>query len=240
MHTINYKINYGASHGTQYALLKKDIISAYSKLALTIGRLSPSGVALLGTGFLVNSNGLVATTYHVIGNDPSNLVVLMPREGGVDGYQDLSDTHCEMVNAVPVEIDPVNDLAILKTSLGFSGVIPGLKSFDDKKIGDEVYLFGYPHCIHGRRAFTFQTADVGSKVLMNNRGIKSKHAVVNIQTRPGQSGSPVVDPTTGSVLGIVVGAWIPEGAGFSLGGVNPYELHQTTHCVSSNHILEML
>lgn len=101
-------------------------------------------------------------------------------------------------------------------------------------------MFGYPHCVHGRRAFTFQNAEVGSKVSMNNKGVKSKHAVANIQARLGQSGSPVVDLKNGAVVGMVIGAWVPGPGGILLGDINPYELHQTTHCTGANHILEML
>lgn len=86
-----------------------------------------------GTGFLVDAkNELIATAFHVIGNDTSNLVVLMPREGGIENYQELSDVSCQMVNAVLVEIDPINDIAIIKTDLRFDDGIPALGSFDGK------------------------------------------------------------------------------------------------------------
>jgi hypothetical protein len=215
-------------------------VQPFSKLALTIGRLTPQGVNMLGTGFLLSVDGVVATTHHVIGNDASNLVVLMPRNGNVDDYQDLSDTQCEMVNAVAAEIDPVRDIAILKTDLRFTGTLPTLGSFDSVRIGDAVNIFGYPHCPNGRRAFTLQTTEIGSKVWMNTHGIKSKHAVINVQARPGQSGSPVIHPSSGTVLGMLIGAWVPGAGGISLGGINPHELHQTTHCISAEHIREML
>lgn len=220
--------------------MNRDLIHLFSRITLVIGRVMPHGVEMLGTGFLLNSQGLIATTHHVIGNDTTNLVVLMPRSGDVNDYQDLSDLQCELVSVQPSEIDPVRDIAVLKAEIQWSGPVPEIKSFDSTKISDEVCILGYPHCTHGRRAFTLQNTEIGAKVLMDTHGIKSKHAVITTQARPGQSGSPVIDPLSGTILGMLVGAWVPGPAGIRLGDINPYELHQTTHCISAQHIQDML
>ena len=103
-------------------------------------------------------------------------------------------------------------------------------------------IFGFPHSVQGRRALTFQKAELGCKVLLDSNNIKSKYAVINTQARPGQSGSLVFLPRTNSICGVLVGAWAPNlnGGGISLGGVNPHELHQTTHCVSAEYLRAML
>lgn len=213
--------------------------ASFSQITLTVGRLTPNGVNMLGTGFMV-ANGLIATTHHVIGNETSNLVVLMPNDVDAYGYQDLSNTACQLVEVEIAEIDPLRDIAILKTSLQWSGNLPKLASFDPIGLGHVVHIFGFPHCTHGRRAFTFQKTEIGSKVLLSTSGVKSSHAVINVQARPGQSGSPIADPQTSEILGMLVGAWVPAGGGIRLGDINPYELHQTTHCISAHHIREML
>ncbi len=220
--------------------MSNGLVQPFFNFALTIGRITPQGVNMLGTGLLLTGQGLIATTHHVIGNDASNLVALLPRTGDANDFQDLSDTQCQMANATVSEIDPVRDIAVIKTDLQYPGDLPQLGSFDSSKIGDSVNIFGYPHCTHGRRAFTLQVTEIGAKVFMDNHGIKSKHAVINVQARPGQSGSPVVDPSSGTVLGMVIGAWVPNQGGIRLGDINPYELHQTTHCISAHHIREML
>jgi hypothetical protein len=76
--------------------------------------------------------------------------------------------------------------------------------------------------------------------LIEANGIKSKHAVINIQSRPGQSGSLVFSPKDSTVSGVLIGAWVPGPPGISLGGIDPRELHQTTHCVSAEYIKDML
>ena len=119
-------------------------------------------------------------------------------------------------------------------------MLPNLGSFNDNAVGDPVGIFGFPHCIEGRRALTFQRTEIGAKVILDVEGVKSKHAVINTQARPGQSGSIVFSPNHHSISGMLVGAWIPGPAGISLGGINPRELHQTTHCISAEYIAGMI
>jgi len=216
------------------------IVAPYSKLTYPIGRVTPTGIDLLGTGFMIRENGLIATTHHVIGNGGANLVICLPNPDASNGYQDLTDTRVNTTPLAVVEIDPLRDIAVLKADIAWDRPLPVLSSFDDMLLGQPVAIFGYPHCPHGRRAFTLQQAEIGAKVLMGNMGILSKHAVINVQARPGQSGSPVVDPASGVVLGMLVGAWVPGPTGLRLGDINPYELHQTTHCIGAQHIKDML
>ena len=71
--------------------------------------------------------------------------------------------------------------------------------------------------------------------------IKSKHIVLNIQTRPGQSGSPVFRESDSMLVAMIIGSYAPNSSGsISLGGVDPHTLHQTTHAVSAEYILQML
>src|SRR3990172_10482643 len=215
-------------------------MNIFTQLVYVVGRVTPNHVEMLGTAFLVSRDGLIATTHHVTGSSDSNLVILAPHMTDINAFQDLSDTSCRTIPVSIKEIDPIRDLALLKSDITFNGPLPRLGSFDDDNVGDEIGIFGFPHCVEGRRALTFQKAEVGAKVLIEANGIKAKHAVINIQSRPGQSGSLVFSPKDESVSGILVGAWAPGQAGISLGGINPRELHQTTHCVSIEYVRDML
>ncbi len=215
-------------------------MNIFTQLVYVVGRVTPNHVEMLGTAFLVSSDGLIATTHHVTGSADSNLVVLAPHMNDINAFQDLSDTSCRTIPVSIKEIDPIRDLALLKADIAFNGPLPKLGSFDDDNVGDEIGIFGFPHCVEGRRALTFQKAEVGAKVLIEANGIKTKHAVINIQSRPGQSGSLVFSPKDNSVSGVLVGAWAPGPGGISLGGINPRELHQTTHCVSVEYVRDML
>lgn len=212
----------------------------FTQLVLTIGKLGPNGIQMLGTGFLVTKDGKIATTRHVVGDDDKNLVVLYPHINHINDYQDTTDLSCKPIHAVISEVDPFRDLVIIKADLSFTGSIPDIDSFDNTNIGDSVGIFGFPHCIEGRRVLTFQNAEVGAKILLDSNSIKSKYAVINTQARPGQSGSLIICPRTQKIVGILVGAFAPAGGGISLGGINPRELHQTTHCISAEYIKEMI
>ena len=215
-------------------------MNIFTQLVYVVGRVTPNHVEMLGTAFLVSGDGLIATTHHVTGSADSNLVVLAPHINNINAFQDLSDTSCRTIPVSIKEIDPIRDLAILKADIKFDGALPTLGSFDDDNVGEEIGFFGFPHCVEGRRALTFQKAEIGAKVLIEANGIKTKHAVINIQSRPGQSGSLVFSPKDNSISGVLVGAWAPAQGGISLGGINPRELHQTTHCVSVEYVRDML
>lgn len=215
-------------------------MNLFTQLVYVIGRVTPSSVEMLGTGFLVGREGVIATTHHVVSSSDANLVILVPHTNDINVFQDLSDTSCHTIPVTIKEIDPIRDIALLKAEIRFDGEIPPLGSFDENSVGDEIGIFGFPHCVEGRRALTYQKTEIGAKVLLESNGIKSKHAVINTQSRPGQSGSLVFSHKTNSISGVLVGAWVPGQGGISLGGINPRELHQTTHCVSVEYVKDML
>ena len=121
-------------------------MNIFTQLVLTMGRITPQGVNMLGTGFIIGKDGLIATTAHIVGGDDKNLVVLAPHIQNIDEYQDLTDTTARPIPANIQEIDPIKDLAIVKTPIVFNGPIPKIGSFDGDSVGDDVGIFGYPHC----------------------------------------------------------------------------------------------
>jgi hypothetical protein len=211
----------------------------FTQFVAIVGRMTPSHVEMLGTAFMISNNGAYATSRHVIGDNPNGLVILAPHIQRINEYQDVTDTRCQSVNAIVLEIDPIKDLAIIKADVNFSGAVPAIASLDEVTVGEAVGIFGYPHCTEGRRVLTYQSTEVGAKILLESSSIKSKHAVLNIQSRPGQSGSMVFSPRLQKVVGLLVGTYAPQ-FGISLGGINPAELNQTTHIISAEYIREMM
>ncbi|WP_279486173.1 S1 family peptidase [Aeromonas veronii] len=189
----------------------------FTQFVVIVGRMTPSHVEMLGTAFMISSDGAYATSRHVIGDNPNGLVILAPHIQKINEYQDVTDTHCQPIDAVVLEIDPIKDLAILKADVTFSGNIPAIASLDEVIVGETLGIFGYPHCTEGRRVLTFQSTAVGAKILLESSSIKSKHAVLNIQSRPGQSGSMVFSPRLQKIVGLLVGTYAPQ-FGISLGG----------------------
>ncbi|WP_455633997.1 S1 family peptidase [Parabacteroides sp.] len=213
----------------------------FSQITLVVGVLDRTEkvINMLGTGFLISNDGKIVTARHVVGNKTNDLVVLMPHIKNINEYQDTTDSSCKPVPAFIEDINPVTDICILKTGLKVEGTLPSLDSLDNIKVGDKIGMFGFPHCVMGRRVLTYQEAEIGAKMLLESSGIKSKYATINIQTRPGQSGSIVFNANTGTIVGLLIGAYAPN-SGVIIAGINPHELNQTSYCISANHIKEML
>ncbi|ENA0582942.1 serine protease [Klebsiella pneumoniae] len=208
---------------------------------VVIGAVNTGSIQFLGTGFFI-SNEEIITSRHVINGFSSNLVISVSDINDYNNYQDTSINTCRYLLAEVVDEDPIKDLCILKLKdASFNGPTLKLASIDNVNVGDSIGILGYPHCNEGRKILTLQTAMVGAKVLLSSSDVKSKHAVINIQTRPGQSGSIVFNLKDDSVIGVLVGAYANNSGGSVLvGGINPAELHQTTYAVSAEYIKDML
>ena len=209
------------------------------RIVMSLGRVTPSGVNLLGTCFLLNRKGWFATASHATMGDDHNLVVVLQEEAAISDYQDTTNKNVKLLPAKIEKYDPVHDTAVISIPADAQSTIQ-IDNLDSTVVGSEVDLFGFPHAEHGRRVLTLQSANIGAKVLLESGDLKVKHAVVNIQSRPGQSGSPVFLRNTNRVVGILIGSYAPGASGISLGGIDPQTLHMTSHAVSAEYLLRML
>ena len=214
-------------------------MNLFTQIVVTIGRVNPDGVQMLGTGFLISNDGKIVTTKHVVGIDNARLVMLAPHIADINQYQDTADNRCHPIAISVIDIDPLKDLCIVKADIRFEGVLPTLGSFDEINVGEKIGIFGFPHCVEGRRVLTFQETEIGAKILLESQGIKSKHAVINTQARPGQSGSLIFSPRINKIVGVLLGAYASQ-SGVIIAGINANELNQTTQCISAEYINEML
>lgn len=215
-------------------------VSRIHDIVFTLGRILPGGVSLLGTCFLINKPNTLVTACHVTNNDDNNLVLCLPKTN-VDGYQDTSDNQVSYASVRIVKTDPIRDICVLEANLNDFCSNLEIIGTDNIHPCDKLTIVGYPHCTHNRNVLTCQDATVGAKILIESSGIKSKHIVINIQARDGQSGSPVFRDHDSKLVAMIIGSYAPRGgSGISLGGIDPQTLHQTTHAVSAEYILKML
>ncbi|MBL1277018.1 MAG: trypsin-like peptidase domain-containing protein [Ectothiorhodospiraceae bacterium] len=215
-------------------------MDVFTQIVSIVGRVTPNHIEMLGTAFMVSSDGKYVTAKHVIGDNHNGLVILAPHIQKINDFQNVSDTQCQPIEAKVLEIDPIKDLAVLKADIKFTGKAPVISNLNKVSVAEKIGIFGFPHCVDGRRVLTFQEAEIGAKVLLESNKIMSKHAVINIQSRPGQSGSMVFSPKTGEIVGVLIGTYAPKSAGIIVAGINPAELNQTTHVISAEYIKEML
>lgn len=211
-----------------------------TQMVYTIGRKRGQGIEMLGTGFLVANGKFVAVPRHVVGDDDKDLVIILPSLRSINGYQDTTINSCSFANVIIKHSDPFRDIVILQLKdQNVTFPTPSIGSVDDVSVGDDILIFGFPHCVEGRRVLTIQKAMIGAKILLNSSGVKSKFCVINTQTRPGQSGSVIYSPSQNKIIAILIGAFVSS-SGISLGGINPRELHQTTQCLSAEYIKNMI
>lgn len=212
----------------------------FAQVIVAVGRVSPGGVQLLGTSFAVGERTF-ATAAHITDQNDSGLVLIVPKIQRLSDFQDTTD---QSINTVPVRIreyDPIHDIALLETSdirVTFPWV---LGRADDAPSGAAIISAGFPHADFGRLVLTQQASTVGARILMQAGPVKAKHLVMNVQTRPGTSGSPVLLGAQNRVVAMVIGSYAPKiEGGIRLGNIDPYTLHQTTHAVSAEYIASML
>lgn len=213
----------------------------FSLCTVVIGRydIDKNVVVMLGTGFLIDESHVI-TALHVVNGMETNLRLLLPHIADINQFQDVDNNQCKTCELTITAADPMTDICILEVAIPLNiGHYWALGSLDNVSVGERIGIWGYPHCVEGRRILTYQETELGAKMLMSTSCIKSKYGTVNIQTRPGQSGSPVYIKETNIVVGMLVGAYAPN-SGISIGGINPRELNQTSYCISAEYIKNML
>ncbi len=160
------------------------------------------------TGFLIDAEGYLITAAHVV-EDASRCLEKAP---GAKILAKLTITDSRTAPAVPcnvIGIDTVNDLALLKTErplVTATGGQPPYAKFDARavEVGTSVRVSGYP-------AFSWQPVIQSGQVTwrgktqMNETNANSNASdalMVDIDLRPGSSGSPVY-LWDGGVVGII-------------------------------------
>lgn len=142
-----------------------------------------------GSGFFLNSNGYIATNYHVV-EGTSALQANFTRNGETESYP-----------ATVVVSDPQNDLAIIKiddNAFKENGPLPYGLLTRTKDTGSEVFAMGYPYA-----------STLGSEVKFTDGKISSKTGLggdvrvyqISVPIQPGNSGGPLFD-MDGNVVGI--------------------------------------
>ncbi|MGG0747251.1 serine protease [Priestia megaterium] len=213
----------------------------------SIGRAVDGLYDALGTCTLIHTDdqrALLVTAAHVVNGSDENLFIRL-NDNFVGGYQDTTINRLTAHSVKIVAIDPLRDVCILtfKDRVQSNSSIY-LFNCENINLGEKVNVVGFPHSNLGRVVLTQQSCEVGAKILLSSNKIKSKHLVLNIQARPGQSGGPIIHITEDgrmNLIAILIGAYVPTiKGGIRLGDIDPQTLHQTTHAVSAEYLERML
>lgn len=153
----------------------------------------------LGSGVIINANGNIMTSEHVI-----------------DGASEITVTFADGTQspAQVVQADPTIDIAVLQTQLLPEVVIPAILG-GGVRIGDEVFAIGNPLGLGGSFSAGVVSGLDRSLPLPDGRSLEQLiqfDAAVN----PGSSGGPLLD-RDGHVVGIVTALANPTGEDFFSG-----------------------
>lgn len=190
-----------------------DVVEAVTKSIVAIGLDAPykhSSPRVLGTGFIVDDGSYAITNYHVVSE------TLDPKY--VENYVVLSGegTVVKKVKAEIVKIDIKHDLALLK--LGSS--LPPLKLSTERmqKPGTDIAFTGFPigavlgiYPATHRGYISAITPDVIPAINSQQLNLKMMQRLDNASliyqldaiAYPGNSGSPVYNPESGEVIGVI-------------------------------------
>lgn len=152
------------------------------KVAQNAGRSGHVLDKLRATGFAITADGLIATNYHVVGDNDS---VYVENAAG------------KLFKAKVVFVAPKTDIAIIKIAdTAFKGLatIPYTFKKAESDLAENVYTYGYPQDspVYGH----------GELTSYNGLNGDSTNYQISIPLNPGNSGGPLMD-THGNVIGVI-------------------------------------
>jgi len=154
---------------------------------------SPRARASLGSGFVVSSDGYVATNFHVVAQ-ASEIIVRLPDQG---------EHRAKLVGS-----DPKTDIALLKIDARNVPALPFGDS-DRLEVGEPVMAIGNPFGLDQ----TVTTGIVSAKERFIGAGPYDDFIQIDASINPGNSGGPLVD-ARGALVGINT-AIFSQGGGWS-------------------------
>lgn len=151
---------------------------------------------LEGTGFAINNNGYVLTSWHMV--------------NGADSIF-IENNNTERTQTKIIFNDPALDIAVLKienTNVSKDWQVPYTLFPKTIDVGDNVFTLGYPR----------QDVVYGEGSLSSQSGYYNDTAMyqISIPVNPGNSGGPLLD-IHGNVIGVIRGKISgAEGTGFAI------------------------
>jgi S1-C subfamily serine protease len=148
-----------------------------------------------GTGVVINADGDILTSLHIVANTPSVLVT----------FADGTQSSAQVIGA---QIE--NDIAVLRASQRPTEIFPAtLGNPNAMRVGDEAFVVGHPFSLYGSMSAgvisgferSFQIPETGQTL----EGLIQIDAAVNT----GSSGGPLLN-RSGQVVGIVTALLNPN------------------------------
>ena len=136
----------------------------------------------VGTGFFVNNEGYVITNYHVVKLSENNTKIMFRNKEK---------------DAKMIAFDEILDIALLKVEVKNKNYIKFSNSSPKK--AQSILVAGYPY---GK--YISDDLKITSGIINSLKGIKNNTSMLQIDAtvNPGNSGGPIVDKDSGSLVGV--------------------------------------
>ena len=136
----------------------------------------------VGTGFFVNNDGYVITNYHVVKTSEDNTKIMFRNK----------EKKSKMI-----AFDEILDIALLKVEVKNKNYIKFSNSSPKK--AQSILVAGYPY---GK--YISDDLKITSGIINSLKGIKNNTSMLQIDAtvNPGNSGGPIVDKDSGSLVGV--------------------------------------
>lgn len=164
------------------------------------------GIKATGSGFVVSSDGVIATNNHLI-EDANRIEIHLNNEFGTNKY-----------SASILLKDESNDVALLKIDddefKGFNALPYSI--FQTTEIGEDVFTIGYP-----LNSLMGDNYKVTNGIISSNSGLKDDVRFIQMTTpiQPGNSGGPLFNKD-GNVVGLTTSKLNETAVGTSIENVN--------------------
>lgn len=164
------------------------------------------GIKATGSGFVISTDGVIATNAHVIG-DAGRIEIHLNNEFGTKKY-----------TATILLKDESNDVALLKIDddefKGFNSLPYSI--LQTTEIGEDVFTIGYP-----LNSLMGDNYKVTNGIISSNSGLKDDVRFMQITTpiQPGNSGGPLFNKD-GNIIGLTTSKLNENAVGVSIENVN--------------------
>ncbi len=152
-----------------------------------------------GSGFIASSDGYAFTCNHVIenANEIRVRVRVSGRIGGDDSWH----------KATVVKTDKLIDIALLKLEGENFPIMPVAPVDHRAQAGDDIALLGYPFGAKLTDDLSLLNASLFEGRISSSQIVQNcERLYVDIQAKRGNSGGPVIDRSSGCVIGVLCGS----------------------------------
>jgi serine protease Do len=206
--------------------------------AMLARRVDDKTINLIGTAFLCHTKGYLLTAAHAFSlTDRIGFVPPAP----VDQFNPSQLTNFSFIAATVAQYDAANDVALLKIDESATVTVPtGIFGTDDlAPVGASVCYLGFPHAHNGQHALKVSGTVLSSKVISPEG---TKQLVIDSMVESCNSGGPLIDATSGRIIGVISGRFSPTGNGGSVRiGNHPLGTESTiSYATAISHALELL